>query len=87
MSYINTQEIYFQKVRVKKEDSAFFYFTLEACDNMCFYSTLAHETGQTYRDIEVRCTIDFKQQVDNLIDKLSQGMPVEILKQEIKKEA
>ncbi len=85
MSYINTQEIYYIKARLPKEDSAFFYFTLEACDNLCFYSTIPHETGQTYRDIEIRCTIEFKEQLELLLAQLERRVAFQKLEEKIYK--
>ena len=83
MSYINTRELAYRMLRLPKADSAFFYFTLEACDNLCFYSTMPHETGQSYRDIEVQSTIEFRDQLDELITQLSTKIQIEVLESKI----
>lgn len=83
-TYEVDQEIAYYKIRISKEESAFFYFTLEACDNLCFYSTLEHETGQAYRDIEVRTTIEFQENMGQLFSKLAQSIEFEIIQKEIR---
>ena len=40
-------------IKIPKTDSAFVYFTLEAGDGTGFYSTLDHEIGQAYREIDI----------------------------------
>ncbi len=66
-------------VRLSKEDSAFFYFTLEANEGLCFYSTLEHENGQTYRDIEIYSPIELKAELDRLLKALKSELEFEIL--------
>ncbi len=82
-TYSSTQEIYRSKIRVDKKDSVFTYFTLEAMENMCFYSTIQHELGQRFRDIVIHGTIEFKDEIKRVLEVLAQKFPVEILSEEV----
>lgn len=65
-------------IRVKKEDSAFVYFILEAQEGMTSYSTLKHETGSPTRDIELCFHETFEKDVNTLMKRL--GEMVNVLK-------
>ena len=54
-------------IRVRKEDSAYVYFVLEALEGVASYSTLAHAPGAAYRDLELTVPVGFEQQVDELL--------------------
>lgn len=54
-------------VRVSKEDSSFLYFTLEANEGLCFYSTLKSSEGTNFRDVEIYVPTDLQK---NLISEL-----------------
>lgn len=69
-------------IRVPKDQSAFTYFTFEANDGLCFYSTLESSLGEPFRDIDVKAHISLKDEVLRLIEFLSKDYPIEILKQE-----
>ncbi|MBY0413950.1 MAG: hypothetical protein K2Q18_07285 [Bdellovibrionales bacterium] len=78
MSKHSTQLFHFV-LRLSKEDSAFFYFQLEASDGLCFYSTLEHPHHAQYRDIELRGDILLKAEVLHLIKECSKKFKIDIL--------
>lgn len=82
-TYQDSQLVQQLIIRVPKENSVFTYFTFEACDNLCFYSTLDHQKGQNYRDIVVTSTIEFGDEVKRVLEQLSSSYPIEILKEKV----
>ncbi len=60
----------FKKIRVRKQDSAFVYFILEASEGITSYSTLDHKPGDPHRDLELRIPPDFVDEVENLLESL-----------------
>ncbi|MBP9682291.1 MAG: hypothetical protein KBD76_12870 [Bacteriovorax sp.] len=70
-------------IRLNKEDSAFFYFQLEANDGLCFYSTLAYEPHTQYRDLDLKGDILLKKEIEHLLDQCSAKFPIDILVNEI----
>ena len=51
-----TDQVHTIVIRVAKKDSSYVYFTLEANEGLCFYSTLEHQKESAYRDIEINLT-------------------------------
>lgn len=70
-------------IRVPKEQAAFTYFTLEANENLCFFSTLDASCGQTFRDIDIKGSVDTQQEVCRLLAFLSKKYPLAILEKTI----
>ncbi len=70
-------------IRVPKEQSAFVYFTLEANENICFYSTLTHITGDSFRDIDIKTDISLENELKYTLDPLIGPCQITILKNEI----
>jgi len=70
-------------IRVPKSESAFTYFQLEANEGLCFYSTLESSMGETYRDLDLKGSMDLKPEVDHLLEVLQSKFTVEILVDEI----
>lgn len=66
-------------IRVPKEESAFTYFTLEANEGISFYSTLNHEVGQSYRDIDLKSSKSLEKELLQIINKLQEQFSLEIL--------
>jgi hypothetical protein len=62
----------FKTIRVRKEDSAFVYFILESHEGLASYSTLAHQPGDAYRDLELRIPPDFLAEVESLLQRLGE---------------
>lgn len=83
MSEVKQQNRLFHMIiRVPKDQSAFTYFTFEANDGLCFYSTLESSLGEPFRDIDVKTHISLKDELLRLVDFLSNDYPIEILSQE-----
>jgi hypothetical protein len=57
-------------IRVKKEDSAFVYAILESHEGITSYSTLPHEVGCPYRDLELQIPVGFQNEVDTVLKQL-----------------
>jgi len=57
-------------LQTKKEDSSFLYFILESKEGMCFYSTLPHEKGDLNRQVIIRFTEEFSDQIDSTLNHL-----------------
>lgn len=68
-------------VRMNKEDSAFFYFQLEATDGLCFYSTLPYEPHTQYRDIEMKGDKLLQGEMKQLINQCQKKFKIDILKE------
>jgi hypothetical protein len=59
-----------RKIRMRKEDSAFVYFILEAHEGICSYSTLPFEPTDAHRDMLLRIPPDFVQEVQAVLNEL-----------------
>lgn len=57
----------FRKIRLRKEDTAFVYFILESHEGLVSYSTLPHEVGSPFRDLELRIPPDFVREVEEIL--------------------
>lgn len=75
----HSSQLFHYIVRMNKEDSAFFYFQLEANDGLCFYSTLPYEPHTQYRDIEMRGDILLKNEVTKLLKNCEAKFKIDIL--------
>lgn len=81
--FLDTKKLLHMIVRVPKKHAAFFYFTFEAHENFCFFSTLKESLQTPYRDIEITGTIEFKDDIHHTIESLQEKFPIEILSEEI----
>lgn len=70
-------------IRLPKEDAGFFYFTMEANENLCFYSTTNDSILEGHRDIELLGTLDLKDEIKQVIQKLQQEISLNIIEEEI----
>lgn len=77
------QQLFHLIIRLNKEDSAFFYFQLEANDGICFYSTLEHPPHAQYRDLDLKGDVLLREHMLHIISKCSEKFKVEILTDEI----
>jgi hypothetical protein len=59
-----------RKIRVRKEDSAFVYFVLEAHEGVTAYSTLDFKPGDPHRDLMLFVPPDFASDADRIIASL-----------------
>ncbi len=76
-------QLFHYVIRLNKEDSAFFYFQLEANDGICFYSTLDHPDHAHYRDIDLKGDLQLKAEAHHMINRCAQKFKVDILVDEI----
>ena len=51
-----TDKVHTIIIQVEKKDSSYVYFTLEANEGLCFYSTLEHQKESPFRQIEINLT-------------------------------
>jgi hypothetical protein len=59
-----------RQIRVRKEDSAFIYFILEAQEGITAYSTLDFKSEDAHRDLLLMIPPDFVHEVDALLKEL-----------------
>ncbi len=78
----NSQLFHFV-IRLSKEDSAFFYFQLEANDGLCFYSTLPYPEHAQYRDIDLKGDLKLVDEIRHVINRCSEKFKIEFLVDEI----
>jgi hypothetical protein len=62
--------VYWLKLRVKKEDSAFLYALFEAQEGIVSYSTLDTVPGALHRDLEVQIPPGNLDEVQSLVDEI-----------------
>lgn len=74
-----SSQLFHYVVRLNKEDSAFFYFQLEANDGICFYSTLPYEPHTQYRDIEMKGDLLLKKEMTSILDQCAKKFKMDIL--------
>lgn len=79
----HSSQLFHYILRLNKEDSAFFYFQLEANDGLCFYSTLSYEPHTQYRDIDLKGDILMQEGIKQLISQCSKKFKIDILVEEI----
>lgn len=65
------------KIRVRKQDSAYLYQILESYEGLANYSTVVTPKELPYRDIELHIAPDLKGEVDALVGRLAQEIPLE----------
>jgi hypothetical protein len=75
----HSSQLFHYIIRLNKEDSAFFYFQLEANDGVCFYSTIDHPHHAQYRDIELRGDILLKKEMEHILNECAKKFKIEIL--------
>ena len=59
-------------IRVRKQDSAFVYFILEAQEGIVAYSTLDFKPEDAHRDLLLMIPPDFVSEVDKLLKELGE---------------
>lgn len=82
-TYISSKKLRQVTIRLQKEHSSFFYFTMEANDNIAFYSTLPGERNSSVRDILITLTPELSKTMDQIFEHFKTRYPLEILKDEI----
>lgn len=82
-TYQSTKQLYYCRLRVPKDESYFVYFTFESNEGLCYYSTVDESLKGQYRDLDVKCTIEMKEDLLNLIKRLQTEIRLDILTEEI----
>lgn len=86
-TYSQTKQLYYTRLRVAKDDAYFIYFTFESNEGLCFYSTVDESLKGTYRDIDVRCPIEARENLVSLIQRLQTECRLDVLTEEILKDS
>ena len=81
--YLQSNKLYYVKIRVLKDDAYFVYFTLEANEGLCYYSTADESLKGMYRDIDVKCPIEAKENLKSLISRLQTELRLDVLSEEL----
>ena len=79
----HSSQLFHYILRLNKEDSAFFYFQLEASDGLCFYSTIEHPHHAQYRDIDLKGDVLLKGEILHLLEECGKKFKIDILVDEI----
>jgi len=74
-----TDQIHTLIIRVPKKDSSYVYFTLEANEGLCFYSTLEHQKESIFRDIEISLTNSLLNEFLTVFQFLNETIEIKIL--------
>lgn len=82
-TYSQSKKLYYTRLRVSKDDAYFIYFTFESNEGLCFYSTVDESLKGAYRDIDVRCPIEAKENLLALIERLRTEMRIDVLSEEV----
>jgi hypothetical protein len=86
-TYQQTKELYYTRLRVSKDDAYFIYFTFEANEGLCFYSTVDESLKGSYRDIDVKCPIEAEKHLKALIQRLQAELRLDVLEEKIIKDS
>jgi hypothetical protein len=82
-TYHLTKQIYYCRLRLAKDDAYFVYFTFEANEGLCYYSTVDESLKGQYRDLDVKCPIELKDSLKALIERLQREIRLDFLLEEI----
>lgn len=82
-TYHSSKELYYCRLRVPKDEAYFVYFTFESNEGLCYYSTVDDSLKGQYRDIDVRCPIEAKTDLMNLIQRLQSEIRLDVLSEEV----
>lgn len=82
-SYQQTKELYYMRIRIPKDDAYFVYFTFEANEGLCFYSTVDESLRGQYRDIDVKCPVELRDTLLSLISRLKSEMRLDVMEERI----
>jgi hypothetical protein len=82
-TYHQSKELYYTRLRVPKDDAFFVYFTFESNEGLCYYSTVDESLKGSYRDIDVRSSIEMKDILKALIGRLQTEIRLDVLSEEV----
>lgn len=80
-TYQDTKTLCYYLLRTPKDEAYFVYFTFESNEGMCFYSTVDDSLKGQYRDIEVRCPIEWRDDLNALIKRLQAEIRLDVLEE------
>ncbi len=86
-TYFQSKELFYTRLRVPKDEAYFVYFTFESNEGLCFYSTVDDSLKGSYRDIDVKCPIEFADDLKKLIARLQTEIRLDVLHEEIFKDS
>jgi hypothetical protein len=81
-TYHQSKTLYYTRIRVPKDDAYFVYFTFESNEGLCFFSTSDDSLKGAYRDIDVKCPIETRENLKALIARLQTEMRLDVLTEE-----
>jgi hypothetical protein len=82
-TYQQTKQLYYTRIRVTKDDAYFVYFTFEANEGLCFYSTVDESLKGSYRDIDVKCSLETEKDLKALVKRLQAELRLDVLEEKI----
>ncbi len=82
-NYQQSKELYYTRLRLPKDDAYFVYFTFESNEGLCYYSTADDSLKGSYRDIDVKCPIEARENLKSLIARLQTEIRLDVLHEEI----
>ena len=82
-TYKQTNELYYCRLRVPKDEAYFVYFTFEANEGLCYYSTVDESLKGQYRDIDIRCSIESRAGLAALLNRLQAEIRLDILEEKV----
>ncbi len=86
-TYQQSKELYYTRLRVPKDEAYFVYFTFEANEGICYYSTVEESLRGAYRDIDVRTPIEGTDVLKELIKRLQAELRLDVLIEEVLKDS
>ena len=86
VSFIDQNELFHLVIRLPKNDAAFLYFTLEANEGLCFYSTADHEPHSPFREVIMKGSIEFRNATLKVLESLKKKITFELLVDEVIKD-
>lgn len=82
-TFSQSKQLYYTVLRVSKDDAYFIYFTFESNEGLCFYSTVDDSLKGIYRDIDVKCAIESREDLKALIARLQTELRLDVLHEEV----
>ena len=84
--YLLSKEVLCLTIRVSKEDAGYVLHLLEACDNLCFPTTLPVEKGAGWRDLLLRAPIEWEVELRRWLAELEKEIPVSVIEDRVIKD-
>ncbi|MDB9786714.1 hypothetical protein OAB57_01300 [Bacteriovoracaceae bacterium] len=89
--YSENNQLFHLVISTQKQHSAFIYFCLEATEGICFYKTLKHAPHAQDRQIDIKGSIEFHNDLKNLLKQLTKKFTISVISEsvifDIKKDA